>query len=290
MKRILVTGATGLLGSSLVPALREQGHEVVRLGHAQRGDIDADLTDILDTHRALDSTVPDVIINLAALTDVDRCEREPAAAYRLNARIVDYLAGWIRSRTRSCHLIQISTDQVYGGSGPHREERVELINYYAFSKYAGELLAQSVDATVLRTNLFGHSRIANRQSLSDWLVSAMKERRPIHVFDDVLFSPLSLESLSHMIGLVVEQEIRGVFNLGSREGMSKADFAFCLARHLEMPTAQLSRGLMTAATLAARRPRDMRMDSSRFEAAFSTTLPTLESELARMKDSYVTEK
>jgi dTDP-4-dehydrorhamnose reductase len=85
---------------------------------------------------------PEIIVNLAALTNVDLCERHPQLAYLSNVKIVENLASSIRNLPIRCHLVHLSTDQVYDGAGPHKEEDITLSNYYAFSKYASELAAE----------------------------------------------------------------------------------------------------------------------------------------------------
>lgn len=283
--RVLVLGAFGLLGSSLVHHLRSSGHEVLchsRSGHA---DVVAELTDEGQVAAALSAVQPDVIVNLAALTNVDECERNPPAAYRGNVRVVENVAQWIEGQRAACHLVHISTDQVYDGPGPHREDDSAPSNYYGFSKYAGELAAARVASTVLRTNFFGPSECPGRTSLSDWVTGSLRQGKTITVFDDVWFSPLTLHRLSAMLIRVVEGRPRGVFNLGSRDGMSKADFAFAIAGTLGLPSVLLQRGTSTSLRLAAYRPKDMRMDSSRFEQALDLELPTLTEEIATLKAS-----
>lgn len=281
--RVLVLGAFGLLGSSLVHHLRSSGHEVLchsRSGHA---DVAAELTDKGQVAAALTVVQPDVIVNLAALTNVDECEDNPSAAYRGNVRVVENVAEWIECRRAACHLVQISTDQVYDGPGPHREDDLAPSNYYGFSKYAGELAAAKVASTVLRTNFFGPSECPGRTSLSDWVTGSLRQGKTITVFDDVWFSPLTLRRLSAMLVLAIDRRPRGVFNLGSRDGMSKADFAFALAGVLGLPSELLRRDVSASMRLTAYRPKDMRMDSSRFESAFGLELPTLTEEIASLK-------
>lgn len=287
--RVAVTGSTGLLGATLVPLLRERGHEVACLNRSGRGARGAELADFAAAASALDSIAPDVIVNLAAATSVDECERDPQLAYRGNALVVRNLASWIAMSGRPCHLVQLSTDQLYDGAGPHSEDDISPINYYAFSKLAGELLAMQVPATVLRTNLFGVSRCEGRASISDWLVKMMRQNQPIQVFEDVLFSPLTLETLSSMIELVVRRRVTGVFNLGSRLGMSKADFAFRLAQILQLPTDKVSRAACSAVPLAARRPSDMRMNCQKFESSFDVALPTLDTEIMTTRSAYASQ-
>jgi dTDP-4-dehydrorhamnose reductase len=286
MTRVLVTGARGLLGSTLVPYLQTSGFEVT--GHARKaeGDIHADLADGDQVNDMVGKVEPEIIVNLAALTNVDLCERRPQLAYLANVKTVENLASSIRNLPIRCHLVHLSTDQVYDGAGPHKEEDITLSNYYAFSKYASELAAERASATTLRTNFFGPSRCPGRVSLSDWLVESLKSRQSITVFDDVSFSPLSLQTLATMIKLVISRPRQGVFNLGSRQGMSKADFAFALAGALQLPVTTMTRGSTGSVMMAAYRPKDMRTDSSRFEQAFDVELPTLTEEIESMKVAY----
>jgi dTDP-4-dehydrorhamnose reductase len=293
MARLVITGATGLLGSTLVPCLAGRGHEVLQLRRIAPGTADnpgimfADLTHYDSLGRALTVAAPDAIINLAAMTNVDSCERDPVAAYAGNTLVVENLVRWIENKSRPTHLVQISTDQVYDGpGGPHSEDVVRPVNYYAFSKLAAEYCAARVSATILRTNLFGRSRAPGRTSLSDWVVGVLLRQEPANVFDDVLFSPLSMDSLARYIEIATRVRAAGVFNLGSRDGMSKADFAFLLAETLGLSTDRLTRTVSTGANFYARRPLDMRMDSTRFERRFEIVLPTLQSEIRSMRQVY----
>jgi dTDP-4-dehydrorhamnose reductase len=281
-----VTGATGLLGSALTPLLRERGWTVVTHARSARADHAADLTRRADVQAMLDVVRPDVIVNLAALTDVDACERDPARAYALNVEAVESIAGWIAGARPACHLLHISTDQVYDGPGLHAEDEVCIRNTYAFSKIAAELAALRVNATVLRTNFFGMSRCEWRSSLSDWLYRSLRERQPIRVFDDILFSPLGIDTLTSSIEAGIERKPRGVFNLGSRDGMSKADFAFAFAAVLGLPTDTMTRAPSDDAKLLARRPQNMLMDVRRYERAMDVSLPSLRDEIERIGRSY----
>lgn len=287
MAKVLVTGGTGLLGAILVPSLSSAGHTAVRHGHTGDADINADLCDADQVAAMLGRVQPDVIVNLAALANVDLCEAEPNKAYRLNALSVENLVSAIKKSHRASHLVQISTDMVYDGVGPHIERLVTIRNTYALSKLAGELAAAQVGSTVLRTNFFGRSRTIGRLGFSDWLFESLREHRPILVFDDVLFSPLSLESLCLMIVLVVEKRPGGVFNLGTHAGLSKADFAYAFAACVGLPTSSLRRGRAAdAGVLTARRPMDMRMDCGLFERTMNVALPTLMDEIHAIRKDY----
>jgi dTDP-4-dehydrorhamnose reductase len=284
--RIVVLGAKGRLGSYLIPHLLSCRHEVLCLSRNGEDDWCADLTDLHQVCAALDKMVPDVIVNLAAQTNIDECEISPQSAYLANVKIVENLAKWVENNGNLSHLVQLSTDQLYDSLGPHKEDDIALINYYGFSKYAGELVAAKVNSTILRTNFFGQVRSPGRVSFSDWLINSLIHEQIITVFDDVYFSPLSLQTLVELLGLVILKRQKGTFNLGSKEGMSKADFAFKLAEILGLATKKMSRGRVDMAKLTASRAKDMRMDSSLFEHVFGVELPKLEKEIQLMQEVY----
>lgn len=285
---VLVTGATGLLGSTLCPALGKSCNRVVTQGRRGGGaDFAVDLLDRSGTDAMLASVRPSTVINLVGLTNVDRCETVPDDAYRLNVRTVETLVAAIGGTVPACHLIHVSTDQVYDDAGPHAEAAPTIRNVYALSKYAGELAAAVRPATVLRTNFFGRSRVPGRVSLTDWLYGGLRGDEPVPVFEDVLFSPLSIATLAEMIALAVEKRPRGVFNVGSRDGMSKADFAFRFAECLELDTRRLRRTTSgEAGFLKAYRPKDMRMDCAKFEGVIGVPMPTLREEILKASGEY----
>lgn len=288
MPRILITGGDGLLGSSLVPFLEAKGLPVETVTRTnQLSDYNVDLSDRPMSKRFFDSVQPDVIVNLAGLTDVDFCEASPNISYRMNVRIVENIAYWINNSRHKCHLVHISTDHLYDGPGLHEEENVTLTNYYAFSKFAGELAAQQISSTIFRCNFFGKSQCQKRRSLSDWLFTSLSNADHIQVFEDVLFTPLSMMFLCEMILLAINKRICGVFNVGSAGGMSKADFAFHFASLLGFSTKNMVRTTTDKVNfLKIYRPKDMRMNCSKFENAFQCTLPSLSVEISKMAAEY----
>jgi dTDP-4-dehydrorhamnose reductase len=276
MKTILITGATGLLGTSLVPYLKKCGYEVITHSLKMKADFVFDLSDWVASYKFLEEIKPSVIINLVSMTSVEECEENINLAYLANTCSVENLVNWISYSNSDCHLIQISTDHIYDGNGVHSEKDVRITNKYAFSKYAGELAAIQIPSTVLRTNFIGRSKALHRESMTDWLYNSLTTGKKIKVFDDVYFSPLSIKVLIEMIELVVQKKFFGIYNLGSRNGMSKADFDFAFAKYLRLPTNTMTRINSNEANfLNAYRPKNMCMDCSRFEKIFGLKLPNL---------------
>jgi dTDP-4-dehydrorhamnose reductase len=288
MALILTLGATGLLGATLAPTLITSGHSVITHGFSGVAQEKADLRDFKQTSDLVARVKPDCIINLVALTNVDQCERDPNKAYLMNVATVANVVRAIRAQAPNCHLVQISTDQVYDGKGPHTEANVSITNTYAFSKIATELAASSVPSSILRTTFFGRSRCAHRTSFSDWIVSALRREEPINVFDDILFSPLEIKTLASMIERVVSTRTVGLFNLGASDGMSKADFAFAIAEVVGLSTKKVTRTVSSSSPwLGAYRPKDMRMDSGFFEQTLGLKLPTLIDQIHELTSDYL---
>lgn len=288
--RVLVTGAFGLLGTSLSRRLSAIGYEVLMHGQS-RGALAGDLRDLAFGLELLKVTRPNFIINLAASTDVDGCEKTPNSAYLTNAKIVENFAHnieWlVNNLGHKIHLIQISTDQVYDGIGPHNENDISLTNYYAYSKYLGERAAIKVGGTVLRTNFFGVSECLSRSSFSDWIVRALESGETINAFEDIKFSPLSMFTLIDAIDLALKNPICGVFNLGSSNGMSKADFILFLARCCDLSVRRIKISSSNEFKQFAYRPKDMRMNSNKFSQAFNFIIPDLKDQIKLVSLGYM---
>jgi dTDP-4-dehydrorhamnose reductase len=279
--RILFLGSQGLLGSTLIPFFENKKYEIYQTSRNHiNGFRVVDLTNNLKTFDLLTQIQPNIIINLAGLTNVELCESDSNLAFKSNTLIVEILASWIKNNKYSCHLIHFSTDQVYDGPGLNIEENVYIQNYYSFSKYAGELAAKTVNATILRTNFFGFSIAKKRKSFTDWLFESLKSEMKIKIFNDIFFSPLNMNSIANILDLIIKIKPIGVFNLGSHNGMSKAEFAYYFAEELGFPRKYMLpiSGKMSG-LLKAPRPKNMLMNLDKIESALNLKLPSLKEEI-----------
>ena len=287
MASLLVMGATGLLGNRLVPHLIGSGHSVKTLSRTGRTSFSVDASHKSELFEALSGEKFDSIINLIALTDVDNCERNPELANLVNVKTVENVVFWIRNFCPEAHLLQISTDQVYDGQGPHEERNVSIVNHYGRTKYAGELAAQLVSSTVIRTNFVGRSAAHGVSGFSDWLFSSLTTKKEIQVLNDVMFSPVAIDTLCLVLTDLITRRPIGVFNLGSNLGMSKADFSFEFAKQLGLQTSSMSRiNLEDAKFFDVKRPKDMRMISSKLELELGIRLPMLVDEIRKVVKEY----
>lgn len=289
--KILITGATGLLGSSLTIWLRALNHEVVTVSRSgDMSDFAVDFTQQEQVNRYLDQVCPDAIVNLIGLTSVEYCEQNPNDSYRVNCSSVENIVSWIKNRSVTTYLLHISTDHFYDKVTPSTESEIVIRNVYAMTKYAGDLAAQSVNSGILRTNFVGKSKNKNRESLSDWVFNSLSNGLKIDVLDDVFFNPLSISSLCQIISQSLSIKILGVYNAGSSSYMSKADFDYIFAKELGLNTT-LMRKIKTqdATFLRADRPKSMIMDIVKLEKRLGIKLPSLEAEIVQISKEYKVE-
>ena len=286
--KVLVLGSSGLLGSTLVPILKYGGHEVIEQSLSSSTQYNVDMSDSNKASTFLSKTDPEIIINLIGLTDVDRCEIDINSAYELNVKTVEHISSYIKDINPECRLIHISTDQVYDGDGLQTENYVTLKNYYAFSKYSGEIAARICSGTILRTNFFGKSLCSKRLSLTDWVSQSLSSGKKIYAFNDVFFNPLSMNTISNILLKIIDFKTSGTYNLGSRNPMSKADFIFKFAKHNSLNTENIENvSIDDVEFIKTYRPKNMQMDCSKIEKELSIELPDLQSELIKETKNYV---
>lgn len=273
--RVLVTGANGLLGPYLVDAFKEKNTVVVTTRQ------EYDLTNRAMV-KSLLSPGFEVVIHAAAQTNIEYCEAEPIQALAANRDTTYHLVELLPSSTK---LVYISTDMVYPDiRGPHRESDVGPINVYGRSKLAGEKAAAvNPRHLILRTNFFG-PRIdptpVSRRSLSDWVIQSLQDGTTPIYYNDIWFTPLHMKTLSAIILELVERDLIGVYNLGARTAMSKAQFAQSIAEHKGLIDHFKSK-CVGPAHFHTRRPRDTSLDCEKL-LAMGVRLPTLEEEIQKL--------
>lgn len=225
MKKILITGANGQLGRAL--NIEYQGEEVqfIRTDVTESEGITAlDITKIEDVLLLARAQKPDVIINCAAHTNVDKCEIQEDLAYRINAIGARNLS--IAAQDTNAKLIQVSTDYVFSGdaSEPITEfAKPEPVSAYGRTKYAGEEFVKEFSSRhfILRTAWLygdGHNFIKTMLKLAE-------THDTLNVVKDQLGSPTSAAELARMIHYLEPTENYGIYHATCEGICSWAEFA-----------------------------------------------------------------
>lgn len=236
MQRILITGANGLLGQKLITLYDNNadvetiatGIESSRLGDGNYVYHPMDITSQQDVNKVVADTKPDVIINTAALTQVDQCETEREACWRLNVTAVEHL---IRAcEKNNCFLIHLSTDFIFNGkSGPYKEDdQPEPVSYYGESKLASEKLLEksNIKYAIARTQLvYGIVPNLSRSNIILWVKKSLEEGKEIKVVNDQWRTPTLAEDLAKGCALIAEKKAEGVFHISGEELLTPFDMA-----------------------------------------------------------------
>ena len=287
-KRLLILGASGYLGSFLKLYFMNSEYDVVSHSYSSNEDIVFDASNYYDINAALIKYSPQILINTAGYTDVDGCESNPNQAYLVNAKITDNIVKSIEANRLDTHFIHISTDHVYDKKEGSFEDEIVLQNYYAYSKFLGDIFASRIDSTILRTNFFGYNPKFKEKGFTGWIFKSLVSQKKINGFDDIYFNPLSLNTLADLINQVIKVKPFGIFNLGSREGMSKLEFILKFATKLGY-----SKDLINAIPFnkrekaQANRPMSMIMNCKKIQNKLNINLPTLSEEIDKVSKSYL---
>ena len=226
---------------------------------------------------ALQRNNPKLILNLAAYTNVEKCEKNIKLANELNVNFPKNLSKLISSKV---YFIHFSTDHIYSGKGPHKEKgNIKLLNNYSKSKFLGEKNIKHKNLCILRTNFFGKSVIRDRSSFSDWIYNEIKRNNKLDLFKDVYFSPISMESLCKYLLIIFKKKIKGTYNVGSNQGMSKKDFAIHFSKKLKLKKIKYNSISLGQSKLIVKRPKDMRMDCTKIEKKLDVKLNNLIDEI-----------
>lgn len=286
MSRVLLLGASGMLGSSLAPKLQAAGHTIFRQSRTDGYDIKLDLLSHQAWVDCLTELQPETVVNLAAATNVDQCELNPQWAFEANIGPLLALRRASSSTDIRPHIVHISTDQLYDGLGPHSEKYVRPCNVYSLSKLGAELAIKDYPATIFRTNFFGLSHAHGRPSFSDWIIDSIKSKKKITLFKDVFFSAIHIDTLCAFVNLAIERKSLGTFNVGTSDGISKAEYGLKLGSRLCLDTDSIRLGSVKELDLKARRPLDMRMISNRFQDEFAVSAPSMSTEINKVVYEY----
>jgi dTDP-4-dehydrorhamnose reductase len=273
-RRAAVFGAAGQLGIELVRELKERKYSVIGWDRSQ-----VDITDPTAVESALASYEADLVFNCAAYNQVDVAEKEPQAAFLVNALAVRNLA--LACRQMDLRLIHFSTDYVFDGFARHpyaEDDETHPLGAYAVSKLAGELYARAYleHALVVRTSgVFGPGGLHTaRGNFVELMLRLASGGQPIRVVEDHVASPTFAPLLAARTLDLVERNESGIFHVGGGVPVSWFQFArtiFEVAGLEPMLLATNEREYRTP----ARRPKYSALSNAKMERVGVAPMPPL---------------
>ncbi|MFT4034761.1 MAG: SDR family oxidoreductase [Patulibacter sp.] len=289
MGEVVVTGASGLLGGAVLRTLRKRAIDATGWSRHVACTADGlplhtvDITRPQAAH-AIEQTAPRLVVHCAALTDVDACERDPDAAWALNAAAPGRLAA--AAAACGARFIHISTDAVYDGQAAAAHAETETpapANAYARSKLAGEELVLTTypAATVVRTTMHGWTA-QGRRSFSESILRTLLAGQEARLFTDVTFSALDVETLADLLLDVAATDAPGILNVGAADAVTKEAFGRQLATAFAVNSTLISSIRLADLDLPAPRPRNCAMSVDRLASLLRSSPPTVADGITRL--------
>ena len=290
--KILLFGKGGQVGWELQRSLAPLG-ELVALDADSR-ELSGNFTDPDGLTRTIRSVKPDVIVNAAAHTAVDKAESEPELVRAINALAPGVLAQ--EAQRSNAWLIHYSTDYVFDGGGERSWRETDTtapLNVYGATKLEGERLIQQAGCKhlIFRTSWVYGARGGN---FAKTMLKLAQERDSLKVIDDQIGAPTGADLLAdvtaHAIRTVRQQpELSGLYHLvaaGETSWHGYASFVIDYARHAGIPLKVAPDAIQPVPTSAfptpARRPHNSRLDTAKLQNAFGLTLPVWQNGVTRM--------
>lgn len=276
MTKILVIGGEGQLGRELA---KYHGNILCtnhRIGSPEFLDIrdEEAVTEIVKRYS------PDIIVNAAAATNVDKCEDEKEMAYTTNGLAVRNVIN--AARRKGSKLIHISTDYIFDGKKGNYSENdfPNPVNYYGLSKLVGDVFAQSYEKSlIVRTSgVYG-----NKRNFPYYVLNRLKTGGTMDIIDGI-YSPIHASNLARAVISLSELDIKGIINVAG-DGISRIEFARNIARAFDLDESLLVE-VEKFKSMKAERPYDSSLNITKAAGLIGFDFHSIESNMEYFKDSY----
>ena len=265
MKKILITGGSGLLGSNLALRLRKNYEVLILLNKIKiniPSTINAKAQSSLD--EIFSSFRPDLVINTVALTNIELCEEKPLLAQKINVAFLEKVI--LFCKKYNSKILHISTDHMSDGCNAlvNEEHVLHPMNQYAKTKLKAEktLKLAVPESLIIRTNFFGWGP-DYRKSFSDRIINEIKKKKKIYLFKDAFFSPVSIRTLCAQIIKLCEINANGVYNISSNDRISKLQFGLMLCDYFKLDQKLIIPSSIEDQKQLVIRPRDTSLDNKK---------------------------
>jgi dTDP-4-dehydrorhamnose reductase len=293
MARILITGASGLLGINLAQETMN-AHDVTavdrgKLVHAPFKVLNGDLLNTGTLDFALDFAQPEWLINCAALAELDACEEYPDLARRLNIDLPSQMAK--ACKVRGIAFVHISTDAVFDGEkdGFYTEEdSPNPLGVYALTKLAGEqaVLAENPNAIAARVNFYGWS-LGGKRSLAEFFHHNLTHNKSMSGFTDVKFCPMLVNDTARILIKMLQKKLSGLYHVVGPQAMSKYQFGVEIARRFSLKEGEISPKSILSSNLTARRAHNLCLSTHKLSTALGEALPEFSTGLNEFHTQFI---
>ena len=291
MERLLVTGASGLLGSKIVELARED-YEIIPLHNTKPlhpNSLKLDITDQNQVFSLFSKLEPDIVIHTASETNVDKCETKKEHAWNVNVEGTRNIAEACKAGAK---LIYISTDYVFDGrKGNYKEDDApNPISYYAVTKLEGEkqVIQNCKNFAILRTSvLYGWHPL--KRNFATWAINQLKQNKEITVVEDHYNTPTLADNLAEITIEAIQKDLQGLYHASGSERISRYEFAKQIAKTFNLNAGLIKPVKMSQLTAwIAKRPKDSSLSTGKIRKQLKTKPLNITEGLNKMKEEMET--
>jgi len=287
--KFLITGSAGLIGSQVIKDLVNLNHVVYSCYHNEKPlhgiPLQLDLTDQNKIIQILQEINPDVIIHLAAMTNVDLCEAKQQLATLLNVNATETIAK--QAAKQQIFFVYVSTDYVFDGKQGMKKENdvANPLGFYGQSKLKGEMVLNSLASSwcIARTSTpFGiHHK---KKSFPLWIKKNLELKKEIPTLVDQFTSPTYVPNLSKMLIEIATRQITGIIHLAGATRISRYSLAELISNKLNLEKKLLIPTKIDEMNWIAQRPKDSSLDVSLATEILNEKPQTIQSSLDCLLD------
>jgi dTDP-4-dehydrorhamnose reductase len=286
---VIVTGI-GLLGSRLMPLLFKEGYDPIGIDMATdvdpvKGEVrNIDITDLKALEKFFKEEGPKVVFHTAALTNVDKNETDPDLAYKVNVTGTKNI-GLAAKKVKAC-VVFVSTDFIFDGKkGMYKEtDKPNPLSVYGRTKLEAEqeLAKTGAEHAIARTAvLYGSFRL--RFNFVTWVIDSLIAKKPMTIVNDQYNSPTLAEDLAKALLDIYESGKRETFHAGGSERINRYDFAFKIAKAMDLDPSPIAPITTDKLDLKAERPMDGSLDVSKIARVLGHKMLNIDKGLAIVK-------
>jgi dTDP-4-dehydrorhamnose reductase len=296
--KLFITGGSSLPGYRVLLESIEKGYDItalykdhpIPLDHENLNTMKLDITDFQALKNLINAEKPDVILHMAALGNVDLCERDTALAWRINVEPTIQLAKSIWNVTP--FLIYLSTDYIFDGEvGNYSEDDPpNPVDYYGLTKLLGEIACTSAGvrcAIIRASSIYGFG--PGRTNFAKFLVEKLEKGETVKALIDQYTTPTQATLLAKAIHEIIDRKMEGIFHVVG-EKMSRYEFAVEVAKTLEFDASLIKEARLDDMNWYAKRPTDSSINSDKTRTKLKVDFYSNSAAFTTLKTEYTKDK
>jgi dTDP-4-dehydrorhamnose reductase len=291
MKKVLVTGASGLLGSKILQSFKNE-YEVIGTFNQNAFEmpgietVQMDITDPEQSIEIIRNSSPDLVIHSAANRNVDYCEEHRETAWNINVEGTrNVINGCKKTDT---HLIFISTDMVFSNNNVRsflESDEVSPLNYYGVTKVEAEkIVPEYEESTIVRVSLlYGWHVLGLRSDFVGWVIDRIHNKSIVELFTDQYRNVTYIDHVALGIKEIFNQSKTGIFHIAGNKCINRFEFGQKICKVFELNDEYIKPVTSDHSSWIAKRPNRCCMDVSKTELELGIEIMDVDTNLKDMK-------